>query len=503
MKLRKVLLTGIGLALVAVISIAGTLAYLTSEDSDVNVMTLGNVEIDQHEYERVQNADGTYEMITSAKYGEGYKLKDFNRGKPLYPATGEITGWGTVVPFDQINGASGAQAVFAGLNNVQDKFVLVENTGKSDAYVRTIIALEYGSNTKDIIGISTGDFWDWNEIGITEIDGNNYFVYEAIYQGSDVRHKGGVLPAGEFTYNSLGQVYLKNEATNEDVKALDGNDNGTYDILVRSQAVQVAGFENADDAFENVSTFALRKTVSAAEIALDTAFGDTTVDNHPWVDSEVEIPGVIGSFDDLKKAGKNGGKYLLSEDLHITDKSQFFYGSYVTVIYKDMELDLNGHSITIDVEMPTVAKAPVLFYVYSEGASLKVVGDGDIIAKHDAFIFFPRSASDGVEIYGGNYYNNDDTSGTKGDINAIGYSQTKSKINVYGGTFTFKNVNGHCGAFNVYDNQGAEIILHEGVLLSESNYYLGSDANEIHLAEGCQLKQTVIDGKTWYQVVKK
>ena len=45
-KLKKVLLMCTAYALVAVLAIGGTLAYLTSEDSDVNVMTMGNVKIE-------------------------------------------------------------------------------------------------------------------------------------------------------------------------------------------------------------------------------------------------------------------------------------------------------------------------------------------------------------------------------------------------------------------------------------------------------------------------
>lgn len=39
-------------ALTAAIAIGGTMAYLTDTDMDTNVMTLGNVKIDQLEYER-------------------------------------------------------------------------------------------------------------------------------------------------------------------------------------------------------------------------------------------------------------------------------------------------------------------------------------------------------------------------------------------------------------------------------------------------------------------
>ena len=41
---------------------------------------------------------------------------------------------------------------------------------------------------------------------------------------------------------------MKATATNEDVEKIDGNGNGTYDILVLSQAVQVDGFDNAETA---------------------------------------------------------------------------------------------------------------------------------------------------------------------------------------------------------------------------------------------------------------
>ena len=271
-KMKKLLITGISYALVAALAIGGTIAYLQSEDSDVNVMTLGNVQIEQLEYERVVNADGSYEMVTSPKYGEGYKVQPFTQAKPLYPAVGTVTGYGTPVYWDQLGAnATGGQQTLAGLKNVQDKFVLVENTGKTDAYVRTIVAVEMGSipvaDLENVVMLSDGANQETNQpwrcvkVGAVEIDGNNYYVYEYIYTGfAGNRHAGGILPAGEISYSNLAQVYMRPEATNEDCEAIDGNGNGTYDILVMSQAVQTAGFENA-------------------EIALDTAFGDANAVN--------------------------------------------------------------------------------------------------------------------------------------------------------------------------------------------------------------------------------
>ena len=58
--MKKVLLSVLSLALVAAISIGATLAYLQDDDSDVNVMTLGNVYIEQIEQQRVDdNANQT------------------------------------------------------------------------------------------------------------------------------------------------------------------------------------------------------------------------------------------------------------------------------------------------------------------------------------------------------------------------------------------------------------------------------------------------------------
>ena len=405
-KIKKVLLMCTAYVLVAALAIGGTIAYLQDSDSDVNVMTLGNVSIAQHEYERVVDANGDYEKITVTKNDgttvESYKIQEFTQAKPLYPATGTITGWdSTSVRWEQLadyTKARGGQAPFAGLNNVQDKFVVVENTGKTDAYVRTLIALEYGSNTKDIIGISTGDFWTWNGIGIIEVDGNNYYLFEAIYKGSDTRHVGGILPAGEFTYNSLGQVYLANEATNEDVEALDGNDNGTYDILVFSQAVQTAGFENA-------------------EVALDAAFGDITVASHPWSDNAPVIRDVVGSYADISAAKGTSGEYYLSDDL--TADNIIYFGEGTENV-----LDLNGKTVTAGNKNQFV-------FGMQNGGTLTIEGEG-VVDCGKGFMASKGGAE--IVVNGGTY--NATVTTTLNGMAFHSLAQNNAKIVINGGTFT-------------------------------------------------------------------
>ena len=275
-KMKKVLSMALVVTLTAGIAISGTMAYLTSQDSDVNVMTLGNVKIAQHEYQRVTSDDGEY--VTNEIDGQNsYRLEAFKQGKALLPIVGDpslsskdpaYAGWdNTTVRMSQV-GSYGGMQVFAG-KNAQDKFVTVENTGKTDAYVRTLVAIEVGATDGTLIGTSYHTTWTSNYIGIINIDDNNYKLTEYVYAGANgTRHDNGVLPAGDTSYPNLSQVYLKSEATNEDMEAIDGNGNGTLDILVFSQAVQAAGFDNATT-------------------ALDAAFGDITINNHPWANTVI------------------------------------------------------------------------------------------------------------------------------------------------------------------------------------------------------------------------
>ncbi len=338
MKLKKVLLMSLSLVLVAAIAIGATLAYLTSTDSDVNVMTLGNVSIAQHEYERVVNADGSF-ATTTVDGQTSYVLKDFEQGKDLLPIVGDpnepgdspaYAGWDeTIVRMTQVD-SYGNMQVFAG-KNAQDKFVTVENTGKYAAYVRTLVAIENGTGDANLIGISSRAVsadkadastapWVSDYLGKITIDGNTYGLYEYVYRGaSDVnRHVNGVLPAGDTTYPSLCQVYLKSKTTNEDCEALDGNDNGTLDILVLSQAVQSEGFTDA-------------------KTALDTAFGTSAEKAAEWF-SGTKVP-VIVDKDSIKDALDEGKDVVFGDDIEMPAEESNSYGKTAIKVYKGQTLD--------------------------------------------------------------------------------------------------------------------------------------------------------------------
>ena len=277
--MKKKLLALVLVVVLAVTAVVGgTMAYLTDTDEAVNVMTLGNVHIEQIEQE--WNDTET-------------ELVDFTQGKPLYPYVGTL-GW------ENKEEANGAYRRFT-MNNVVDKYVSVENTGKSDAYVRTVFAFEMGDYTtvadfrNKVVGFSrnveNGDefkfpgAWVWGDPFVAQIDGENYMIWEAVHQDA-------VAP-GETTIPSLLQVYLNKDVGNEEAEAIDGNDNGTYDILVLSQAIQTAGFENA-------------------QTALDTGFGDVTAANAQTWFGSTSIPTTVSTADELSEALAEGKDVVLT-----------------------------------------------------------------------------------------------------------------------------------------------------------------------------------------------
>lgn len=248
---KRILSIALVVAMIAIAVVGGTMAYFMDTDVAENVMTIGNIDIIQNEYE----------------YGPNGELIPFTQDKPLFPYVGTIS-WDAASKAAEVNGAAAGAYRQFGMNNVIDKYVTVENTGKNDAYVRTFIALEMGDThtvqSFQQIGISinssTGSefkfpgTWVWEYDYVIEIDGHKYWVASAVHEKA--------LAPEEESIPSLLQIYLTKDATQEDAAKIDSDNNGLYTIYALTQAVQVNGFEEA-----------------GAEVALDTAFGDVTAAN--------------------------------------------------------------------------------------------------------------------------------------------------------------------------------------------------------------------------------
>ena len=251
MKTKKVLLGVVAVVLTILISIAATIAYLTGEVTADNVMTIGKVDINLLEYQRVDTEYKDADEI----------VEEFVDGKLLVPA---VTASGFSYDFGESDTAhvkwdhdSEGSEIKAGytspiwdpakLNNEVDKMVFVENAGDYSAYVRVFFAFEAGNfDTFDKfeknIHINLNDnqdewVWEWVPF-LAEIDGEKYFVAQATYQKE--------LEPKSLTEISLSQIALDSNVDNEDSEAF-GDD---YHILVNAQAIQAAGFEEPEEALD-------------------------------------------------------------------------------------------------------------------------------------------------------------------------------------------------------------------------------------------------------------
>ena len=300
---KRTLLMATSLLVALLVATTGTLAYLSDVDSDVNVMTLGNVNIEQVE---LQRAPGVPHIHTA----EDGDLIPFKEGQALYPAyasadgaytaepNGKLFNWGPYVYTGTAGNGLWNDEI---LHGAMDKMVFVKNTG-SEAYFRTWLAfecpedMEYseGPDKEFMMNINGGATYTWSDDAYATIDGVRYLVVCATYTRA--------LPAGATSHPSLLQVVMTGNATNEDMALL----GDTYEILAYTQAVQTVNMPT--DPTE----------------ALNAAFGT----DMPW-DSEYDVEAnspiiirtpedLMTKLDDLTGAGAGDNTVYIASDIDMT-----------------------------------------------------------------------------------------------------------------------------------------------------------------------------------------
>ena len=362
--MKKVLAWLLVLSLTAAVSIGATLAYLTDTDEDVNVMTLGKVKIDQLEYERVDDEASN----------EDADVQEFHDNKPLYPAVTEdgfdYTPGDTNVDWTRIGKDGYTSDIWdpTKINNELDKMVFVKNKGDYNAYVRSVIAFEANGYTvnefKELFHLNLNDedwTWDWLDttVAIPGEDGTttNYVIAVATYNE--------ILEPGELTEISLSQIALDSIADNADIEGF----GDTYQILVKSQAIQADGFEDPDT-------------------ALNEGFGEITAENLPF-ETDNPIQGI-----DLKTALHN-----LEGDTSnvITSKvKNIVFG--LNKDYANIVDNYTGTLIDVEQDVPVYA-----YYVpNSSGYDIYVLANDTIYAPKDSSNLF-RSMTQLVSVEAGNF----------------------------------------------------------------------------------------------------
>lgn len=233
MRKKKIISLCLVVCLLAVAVVGGTMAYFTDTEAAKNVMTMGNVDIEQIEQERCPTGG----------------LQPYTQGQILLPMGG--------YDWEEVNVNGDSISVLA---DALDKIVTVKNNGNSDAYVRTIVALEAGKSEDEAKSMWYQNLAVTDNVASGQVirdDKNLYVQIGDSWFAIVVYTYCDAIAAGTESVPSLTGVGLYPETTKEDVANLEGD----YEVLVVSQAVQ------ASDMGED------------AGAALDLAFGDVNAAN--------------------------------------------------------------------------------------------------------------------------------------------------------------------------------------------------------------------------------
>lgn len=247
---KKLVVFSLVLALVA-IAVGGTLAYFMDEDEVTNTFTIGSVEVEQIEQQRVDQTKA---------FTEAGNLETFENDKQLIPVIRNES------PTDD--------------PNFQDKYVTVKNLGKNDAYVQVFVAVPKVLADANVLLIHSSSL-DWTKDNTTwtvkekDIDENStsemeYIVYKYMcspiltakaegaetypvttpaiegvyisqYADMDVTYKeDGSIEKAEFEMN--GAAVTGFDATKQ------------INVYVATQAIQARGFADANTALANFGT---------------------------------------------------------------------------------------------------------------------------------------------------------------------------------------------------------------------------------------------------------
>lgn len=334
-----------------------------------------------------------------------------------------------------VNGNVTLKRPFAQLNIGTDDMKDAANTGLNTSALRTSVKVK---NVYKNLNLMNG------EVGKVE-------------EGVTVTFEENNIPKGQFTANGNTYDYL---ALNY---LLVGTDKGVVDCEFTYTDGATNDSKPISKTISNVPVQRNYRTNIIGSILTG------AVDLNVTIDPAFEEPdNNYDMYAELLNAAQYGGSVTLWEDVTITEALTIANGVTVTI-------DLNNHDIINNTSIPDASDSrygnTTVFQV-GDGATLNIRGNGNVHAisnkeNEDGYRMAVYALGNSVvNIYGGNFYNNQNYNNGNAQLDLI-YAEQNAVINIYGGTFesACANSSGYW-VLNLKDNSNAAINVYGGTFVN-------------------------------------
>ena len=265
---KKILVLALTIAMVAILAVGGSLAYLTDTKSATNTFTIGNVKIEllESQYHRVNAGRG--ETTEAEPLSGGYlwasnvKLEGTPENTPNFNTSNED--WdGQYFSDAQIeaDAATYKDGYFAkhrkmipGSNVRKNPYV--KNTGENDAYIRVRVLIPV--SLFDVID-NGPSYWTSTAMNEGQVTSKAVTIYNTSgpaavpkvthgtteYYEYDFTYVKPVKPNEITFWNVWGNIAINKDATATDLANVE-----KFDVIFEADAIQADTFANATEAFE-------------------------------------------------------------------------------------------------------------------------------------------------------------------------------------------------------------------------------------------------------------
>lgn len=240
-------------------------------------------------------------------------------------------------------------------------------------------------------------------------------------------------------------------------------------LLAAPQQAELADFTmtflNADgseittnDSFRNIPIRRNYRTNVSGNLLTKRGTLDVTIDaafNQPDIEDYPELRAVLA----------HGGVCSLGQDIEIE-------APLVVEGDKTVEIDLNGHNIVNTTSLPDGQYGNTTVFEVRGGATLNIRGEGNVQAigtkpNEDGYRMAVYAYGNSkVNIYGGNFYNDQDYNDHNAQLDLI-YADQQAVINIYGGRFESSSANSRgYWVLNLKDGSQAAIHVYGGTFVN-------------------------------------